>query len=142
MARKVRFIPFLALLTPQLTPGSNYPAIEGRDIRSEAQGSLQSALRKNRLVREGHSYKINPEYISKSAPQTTDSIPIIAPGSGIKLPPETEDDSLLVDDDLVAFSHKFRETGLGMGGMNGDNGNGMEDAEGDLDAEGVEDVVM
>lgn len=55
-------------------------------------------------------------------------------------------DGLLVDDDLVAFSHRFHETGIGGGGVvNGDVGGGMEDdAEGDLDvdAEGVEDVVM
>lgn len=126
---------------------SNYPALDSTNIRSEAQGSLQSALRKNRLLREGHSYKINPEYVSKSLPTTTDSIPVIAPGSGIKLPPETEDvDGLLVDDDLVAFSHRFHETGIGGDGGGGGvvNGAGEDDAEGDLDvdAEGVEDVVM
>lgn len=134
------------LSTETNTPFSNYPALDSTNIRSEAQGSLQSALRKNRLLREGHSYKINPEYISKSLPATTDSIPVIAPGSGIKLPPETEDvDGLLVDDDLVAFSHRFHETGIRGGVVNGDVGGGMEDdAEGDLDvdAEGVEDVVM
>lgn len=83
--------------------------------------------------------------MSKSLPTTTDSIPVIAPGSGIKLPPETEDvDGLLVDDDLVAFSHRFHETGIGGGGGGVVNGAGEDDAEGDLDvdAEGVEDVVM
>lgn len=104
-------------------------------------------------MREGHSYKINPEYISKLQPATTDSIPVIAPGSGIKLPPETEDvDGFLVDDDLVAFSHRFHETGIGgNGGMNGEIRGGVgqemgieDDAEGDLDvdAEGVEDVGL
>lgn len=73
---------------------------------------------------------------------------MIAPGSGIKLPPESEDlEGLLVDDDLVAFSHRFHETGITGGVVNGAGGGaaGMEDdAEGDLDvdAEGVEDVVM
>ncbi|PWW76922.1 hypothetical protein C7212DRAFT_357535 [Tuber magnatum] len=147
---------------------SNYPALEDRDIRSEAQGSLQSALRKSRLLREGHSYKVNPEYVSNKscAPSQTDNIPIIPPGSGIKLPPETEDtDGLLVDDDLVAFSHRFNETAIShrigvsvddddvMGGIgDGDDGgilgidningvqdtdDGNEDAPGEPDAEAV-----
>ncbi|CUS07189.1 unnamed protein product [Tuber aestivum] len=147
---------------------NNYPALEDRDIRSEAQGSLQSALRKSRLLREGHSYKVNPEYISNKsyAPSQTDNIPIISPGSGIKLPPETEDtDGLLVDDDLVAFSHRFNETAIShrtgasvddddlMGGMGDDDDGGIlgidningvqdaddgnEDAPGEPDAEAV-----
>lgn len=168
---------------------SNYPALEDRDIRSEAQGSLQSALRKSRLLREGHSYKVNPEYVclpmisssmtnnllnvdhqisnKSSAPSQTDNIPVISPGSGIKLPPETEDtDGLLVDDDLVAFSHRFNETAIShrtrtgvdddddvMGGIDDGNGGGIlgidningvqdtddcnEDAPGEPDAEVV-----
>jgi len=168
---------------------SNYPALEDRDIRSEAQGSLQSALRKSRLLREGHSYKVNPEYVclpmislsttmnsllsvghqisnKSSAPSQTDNIPVISPGSGIKLPPETEDtDGLLVDDDLVAFSHRFNETAishragtgvddddvmggiddshdggiLGIDNINGvqDTDDGNEDAPGEPDAEVV-----
>ncbi|KAG0635172.1 hypothetical protein HOY80DRAFT_893611, partial [Tuber brumale] len=147
---------------------NNYLALEDRDIRSEAQGSLQSALRKSRLLREGHSYKVNPEYISNKsfAPSQTDNIPVISPGSGIKLPPETEDtDGLLVDDDLVAFSHRFNETAIShhtgacvggddvMGGIGDDGGGGIlgidningvqdtddgnEDAPGEPDAEAV-----
>jgi len=103
-----------------------------------------------------------------SAPSQTDNIPVISPGSGIKLPPETEDtDGLLVDDDLVAFSHRFNETAishrartgvddddddvmggiddshhggiLGIDNINGvqDTDDGNEDAPGEPDAEVV-----
>ncbi|KAA6415302.1 MAG: hypothetical protein FRX48_00017 [Lasallia pustulata] len=35
-------------------------------------------------------------------------------GNGIKLPPESEDLAVLVDDDTVAFSHTWRDTGFEM----------------------------
>ncbi|KAI5845395.1 hypothetical protein BZA05DRAFT_408391 [Tricharina praecox] len=85
---------------------TNFPALTGRDIRLEAQPSLQSALRKGRLLRDGHSYRINPSF---SAPLTPKPPGMLAPGSGIKLPLETEmlgAAYLLVDYDTIAFSHR------------------------------------
>ncbi|SLM41254.1 Zinc finger, RING/FYVE/PHD-type [Lasallia pustulata] len=35
-------------------------------------------------------------------------------GNGIKLPPESEDLAVLVDDDMIAFSHTWRDTGFEM----------------------------
>lgn len=37
---------------------------------------------------------------------------IISAGSGIKLPLETEDDEMLLDDDRIAFSHRYNSSGL------------------------------
>lgn len=99
--------------------GSNYPALSATDVRSEAQPFLQSALHSNRLTRDGHIYHVNPEY--KPLPGAMqDPMGFIAPGSGIKLLPETEEDvAMLVDDDSIAFSHRFTErpTEMTMAGL-------------------------
>ncbi|KAF8545009.1 hypothetical protein BDD12DRAFT_812619 [Trichophaea hybrida] len=95
---------------------TNFPALEGRDVRAEAQGSLQAALRKDRLLREGHAYRLNPAFVSSPStliPKQQLEPGHLAPGAGIKLPLETEEDgagSMLVDDDLIAFSHQFTVT--------------------------------
>ncbi len=40
-----------------------------------------------------------------------ETIGLTAPGFGIKLPPETGDeDGMLVDDDPIAFSHRFNHS--------------------------------
>lgn len=77
----------------------NFLALESRDVRSDAQGVLQAALRKDRLLRDGHAYRVNPAYAG-GPPATggaANSRLQLAPGhlalgAGIKLPPETEDD--------------------------------------------------
>jgi len=102
--------PFPALVRPPLlTEPSNFPALTGRNIRSEAYPSLQSALRKGRLLRDGHSYRISPSFAAPLAPKPS---AMLASGSGIKLPSETDPRgaaSLLVDHgDTPGFSHRFR----------------------------------
>ena len=77
----------------------NFLALESRDVRSDAQGVLQAALRKDRLLRDGHAYRVNPAYAGGS-PATggaANNRLQLAPGhlalgAGIKLPPETGDD--------------------------------------------------
>lgn len=111
--------------------GANFPALEGRDVRAEAQSSLQAALRKGVLMREGHAYRVNPEWeqkeLMKVAEQQQQRIPQawgIAPiGKGVKLLAETEEggDRWLVDDgETGAISHQFKEVdippnGIGLG---------------------------
>lgn len=84
---------------------TNFPALESHDVRAEATGPLQNALRKERLTRENHSYRLNPNY-APAAPQKPQLEPgHLPPGAGIKLPPETPE--MLVDDDTPAFSHQY-----------------------------------
>lgn len=76
----------------------NFLALESRDVRSDAQGVLQAALRRDRLLRDGHAYRVNPAYAGGS-PATGGAASSrlqlspghLALGAGIKLPPETED---------------------------------------------------
>ncbi|TGZ84902.1 hypothetical protein EX30DRAFT_392307 [Ascodesmis nigricans] len=109
--------------------GANYPALEGRDVRAEAQSSLQNALRKERLLRDGHAYRVNPEWrtdkieIDSKVESATPGI--LAPGKGVRLPSEVDSEgmALLVDEDKLGFSHKFREVvdviASGTEGVNG-----------------------
>ena len=77
---------------------------------------------------------------------------LLLPGAGIKLPPENEDDEMLVEDEAHrAFSHKW---GMGVVGMLGvvsvagaeaevgrEGDVVMVDGGDDVDAEGVDDVM-
>ncbi|KAI5813877.1 hypothetical protein BZA77DRAFT_111105 [Pyronema omphalodes] len=87
----------------------NFPALEGRDVRAEAQSTLQATLRKERLLREGHAYRLNPAWVgSSSLPKPQLEPGHLPPGGGIKLPLETEEEgaaSMLCDDDSIGFSH-------------------------------------
>lgn len=72
---------------------------------------------------------------------------LLLPGAGIKLPPESEDDAMLVEDEAHrAFSHKWGMGVVGVVTVAGADGGRERDvvmAEGvdDVDAEGVDDVM-
>ena len=178
----------------------NHSFLANREVRAEAQNPLQKLLRLNRVIREGHQYRVNPSHpqnsgVAFSSPNTT-SIPTSArsttynnhnntrapdsqvisvsqassqasptgfliPGAGIKLPPENEDDEMLVEDEQDrVFSHRWiqggvvgvvtvdptvggGEAGRGAGGVEGAI-MGVRDvmmAEGDVDADHSEDFM-
>ncbi|KAF8429526.1 hypothetical protein EV426DRAFT_703318 [Tirmania nivea] len=159
---------------------TNYTHLANREVRAEAQNPLQKLLRLNRIIREGHQYRVNYEhsanmFVSPSAGATALSriaisnhvnarvvdatsasshespTGLLLPGAGIKLPPENEDDTMLVEDEAHrAFSHKW---GMGVVGVVGvvevvtvadaEGGKDVVMADGgdDVDAEGVDDVM-
>lgn len=119
----------------------NYTHVANREVRTEAQNPLQKLLRLNRIIREGHQYRVNYEHPANSfvsasagasplsrvaasnhvnhrAHDTTSASSqesptgMLLPGAGIKLPPENMDDTGLVEDEADrAFSHRW-STGI------------------------------
>ncbi|KAF8457798.1 hypothetical protein BGX38DRAFT_729263 [Terfezia claveryi] len=170
---------------------ANYTHLASREVRVEAQNPLQKLLRLNRIIREGHQYRVNYEHFANTFVSSSAGAPMLSriavsnhvntlaidatsassqqsptglllPGAGIKLPPENEDDTMLVEDETHrAFSHKWSMSEMGDVGVVGvvevvvtvaDAGGGKEDAGGgkdvvmadggdDVDAEGVDDVM-
>lgn len=59
-----------------------------------------------------------------------DLLPYPKAGNGIKLPPESEDLEFLIDDDTVAFSHSWRDVGVGFVGEGFIGGSGFMDGGG------------
>lgn len=118
----------------------NYTYLASREVRAEGQNPLQKLLRLKRIIREGHQYRVNyshPQNSFVSPSTTTPILPritagsnvaerardatsaseqgsptgLLVPGAGIKLPPEIEDDAMLVDDEGDrSFSHKWMRT--------------------------------
>ena len=162
----------------------NYTHLATREVRAEAQNPLQKLLRLNRIIREGHQYRVNYEHPANTFVSSSAGAPalpriainnhvnaravdvtsassqesptgLLLPGAGIKLPPENEDDTMLVEDEAHrAFSHKWsmREKGeAGVVGMvvgvvtvadaEGEKDVVMADGGDDVDAEGVDDVM-
>lgn len=59
----------------------------------------------------------NGEVVDLASPpaeelEDEDILPYPKAGNGIKLPPESEDLEFLIDDDIVTFSHTWRDTGF------------------------------
>jgi len=156
----------------------NYTYLANREVRVEGQNPLQKLLRLNRIIREGHQYRVNyshPQnaFISSpilpritvssniaerghdpaSASEQESPTGLLVPGAGIKLPPEIEDDAMLVEHEADrAFSHKWVRTGIvsivtvdTAGGKDVVMADGGEDVDADggedVDAEGVDDVM-
>ena len=146
MAEKVRHSQ-LPLNVTRLTvyfPHRNYPNLAAREVRLEAQNPLQKLLRLNRVIREGHQYRVNPDHEQNPRPlsigtsttsnslsssnsasassvynqQTTspqEQVGALPPGAGIKLTAEADDDEMLIEKaEDRAFSHKWAVSVVGV----------------------------
>lgn len=105
---------------------ANYPMLEGRDVRTEGTAVLNRLLKAGRLVRENHMYRVSERGLVRLSlnspagrallsslqddPEIEPSPEIEnfpAPGTGVKLPPETEDMDHLIQREPIGFSHNF-----------------------------------
>lgn len=93
---------------------SNYPSLKERNVRGEATTVLHRLLRHGNLTREGHNYRVNPlNRRSANGNQSRSSseeitFPLPAPGSGIKLPPDSQDAEYMVEKNPLGFSHAWQ----------------------------------